>query len=199
MARTRRWPSFDGDVVHACGDAVQSSSHRGCCAGVNCGYCTSKNARCTSRKPQRAYIEMEDSSLIGVKDRLFHFGWQTQGVSGATATLLHDRATALVNSPELRNLHAAPTGQLWSWNAEGWYVVLKDRRLFAFTSEYQTTPPREITDLFNEIQGLPESERRSWAVRDVCLGFCYGPVAALGFQYSNQPCFVLARGATQCR
>jgi len=131
--------------------------------------------------------------------QLFHFEWQTRGNSGVMATPLHDRATALVNSPELTNLHAAPAGRLWSWNAEGWYVVVEDRRLFAFTSEYQTKPPREITDLFYEIQGLPRSEKQSWAMRDVCLGFCYGPIAALGFQYSNQPCFVLARGATQCR
>ena len=133
------------------------------------------------------------------KRRLFHFEWKTQAVSGVMAPNILDRATALVNSPELGRLHTAPAGQLWSWNAEGWYVVLKDKRLVAFTSEHQPTPPREITDLFQEVQGLPGSELKSRTVHDICLGFCYGPVAALGFQYSNQPCFVLARGATQCR
>jgi hypothetical protein len=131
---------------------------------------------------------------------LFHFRWETRGVSGVMTTpTIHDRAIALVNSPELERLHTAPAKQLWSWNAEGWYVVLKDRRLLAFTSESRTPPPPEITDLFHEIEGLPGSDERSWAVHDVCLGFCYGPVAALGFQYSNQACFALAHGATQCR
>ncbi len=85
------------------------------------------------------------------------------------------------HSPELWKLHTQPAKALWAWNAEGWYVVLKDSRLLAFTSEYGTAPPREITDLFREIENLPTSEERPATLRDVCLGFCYGPRAALGF------------------
>jgi DNA-directed RNA polymerase specialized sigma24 family protein len=68
---------------------------------------------------------------------------------------------------------------LRSWNAEGWYVVLQDSRLLAFTSEYRTTPPKEITDLFEEMEKLPASQEEAFVLRDVCLGFCYDPVAGL--------------------
>jgi hypothetical protein len=53
-----------------------------------------------------------------------------------------ERVHALVQSPALWKLHTQPTKALWSWNAEGWFVVLKDSRLLAFTSEYGTAPQR---------------------------------------------------------
>jgi len=56
----------------------------------------------------------------------------------------------------------------------GLYVVLKDSQLFTFTSEYRTAPPREVTDLFYEVEKLPAEEEGPRPVRDVCLGFCYG-------------------------
>ena len=74
----------------------------------------------------------------------------------------------------------------YPWNAEGWFIVLKDSRVLAFTSEYGTSPPREITALFHEIEQLPASSERQFEVRDVCLGFCYDPVAALGFTVLSQ-------------
>ena len=39
----------------------------------------------------------------------------------------------------------------------------------------------EVTELFEQLDKLPPSHEQPSAVRDVCLGFCYGPVAALGF------------------
>jgi hypothetical protein len=93
-----------------------------------------------------------------------------------------ERARAFVTSPELLNLHTPPAKALRSWNAEGWYVVLHDSRPLAFTSEYRTTPPREVADLFHEIEKLPTREVGTAAVRDVCLGFCYDPIAALALR-----------------
>ena len=46
---------------------------------------------------------------------------------------------------------------------------------------------------------LQTHENGHGPVQDVCLGFCYGPVAALGFWYPNQPCFKLTSGSTECR
>jgi hypothetical protein len=48
----------------------------------------------------------------------------------------------------------------------------------AFTSDYGTAPPDEITALFDDIKKLPPSEARVLAIQDVCLGFCYDPVTA---------------------
>jgi hypothetical protein len=108
------------------------------------------------------------------------------------------QSRAFVKSTTLLPLKTPPAKVLRAWNADGWYVVVKDSRLWAFTSNHGNPPP-EVTDLFHKLETLPTTEERSMTVRDICLGFCYGPVAALGFQYSNQSCFVLARGATACR
>ncbi len=136
----------------------------------------------------RFYVWRNDRKLFE-----YRFDWRSaQGVmpQGARA---HVRA--LVDSPQLRMLHTPPAEPLRRWNAEGWYVVVTDRQLWAFTSE----PPPEIKDVFHEILNLPIEEDGAWAKRDVCLGFCYGPVAALGFQYPNEPCFALTGGTTRCR
>jgi hypothetical protein len=92
-----------------------------------------------------------------------------------------ERVRALVESHDLWNLRTAAPKPLRSWNAEGWYAVLKDSRLVSFTTESGTTPPREVTELFRELEQLPPEEETSFVMRDVCLGFCYDPVAALGF------------------
>jgi hypothetical protein len=131
--------------------------------------------------------------------RLFQYRFETRLVRGVMPQTAYEHAAAFVKSPELWKLHTRPVEAVRSWNAEGWYVVLKDSQLFTFTSEYRTAPPREVTDLFYEVEKLPAEEEGPRPVRDVCLGFCYGPVAALGFQYSNQPCFALTRGTTECR
>jgi len=91
-----------------------------------------------------------------------------------------DRAVALAFSRELRKIQTPPARKLSAWNAEGWYVELYDSRRLAFTSEYGTKPPEEIVALFQEIKNMPGIEESSYYTRDVCLGFCYGPAAALG-------------------
>lgn len=131
--------------------------------------------------------------------RLFQYRFEPRVVEGLMPQTAYEHAQALVKSPELWKLHTPPAKALRSWNAEGWYVVVKDSRLFVFTSEYRTAPPPEVTNLFHEIEKLPATRHSSFVARDICLGFCYGPVAALGFQYSNQPCFALTGGTNQCR
>jgi hypothetical protein len=129
--------------------------------------------------------------------RLFQYrfdGRITQTALGETSLL--ERAQTFVRSPELRKLHTAPAIALRSWNAEGWYVVLKNSRLLAFTSEYRTTPPQEVADLFHEIERLPARESWPVAMRDVCLGFCYDPVAALGVAVLQQRARLLGRSAS---
>ncbi len=75
---------------------------------------------------------------------------------------------------------------LRSWNAEGWYVVLKDSRMLSSTSENALPVPRIVTELFYELEKLPADHESPVVIRDVCLGFCYDPVAALGFTVLKQ-------------
>ncbi|SPE41570.1 hypothetical protein SBA3_4410002 [Candidatus Sulfopaludibacter sp. SbA3] len=88
---------------------------------------------------------------------------------------------ATARAPELWTLHTS-TGKplLRSWNAEGWYVVLKGSRLLTFTSGNRTSPPERITTIFREIEKLPLFETDLSTARDVCLGYCYDPLGELG-------------------
>jgi hypothetical protein len=91
-------------------------------------------------------------------------------------TLEHVRA--FEQRQEQQAPHAPPERAPRSWNGEGWYVVLKNSRS-TFTTEDRTDPPQELTKLFRELEGLPAKGERLMAIQDVCLGFCYDPVAAL--------------------
>ena len=51
--------------------------------------------------------------------------------------------------------------------------------------------------MLEQIEKLPGAQQ-SFAIEDVCLGFCYDPVAGLGFWYFNQRCHGLPNGTTQC-
>jgi hypothetical protein len=111
--------------------------------------------------------------------RLFQYRFEGRVVWGPMSQAARERASALAESTRLLKLRGATARALRSWTAEGWYVVIRGSRPLAFTTENRTAPPPEVTDLFHEIDTLPAREERLWAVQDVCLGFCYDPVAAL--------------------
>ncbi len=131
--------------------------------------------------------------------RLFQYRFESQIAQGVLDDAVSAQVDSLVDSSRLRMLHTPPARVLREWNAEGWYVVLRDARLLAFTTEDKTAPLSEAVDLMRKIGALPTQMKVQGPVQDVCLGFCYGPVAALGFWYPNQPCFKLTSGATECR
>jgi hypothetical protein len=133
-------------------------------------------------------------AFVRTSRRLFQYQFESTAARvywGESPAVL-EHARALMRSPQLWVLHTRPAKELRAWNAEGWYVTLKDSHLVAFTSEYHTAPPREVTELFQELENLP-GQPRPFAIRDICLGFCYDPVAALGFTYANDPAFALMR------
>jgi hypothetical protein len=138
--------------------------------------------RVSEYRDGRVWIFRHDRRLLQ-----YRFGDRVSMLAlGDKSPAILERVRAFVQSPELWNLRTQPTKALWSWNAEGWFVVLKDSRLLAFTSEYGTAPPQEATALFHEIEQLPASSERQFDVSDVCLGFCYDPLAALGFSVLRQ-------------
>jgi hypothetical protein len=124
------------------------------------------------------------SFYVGRGDRrLFQYRFQTRVVRGVMPQTAYDRTMAFVLSPRLWDrLHTAPEIPLRSWNAEGWYLALEGSRLLAFTSESKTTPPREVTDLFHEIENLPGTSDELRTDPDVSLGFGHDPLAALGLR-----------------
>jgi len=111
--------------------------------------------------------------------RLFQYRFESRVamiVLGDVSLTTLEHARSFMKLSELRSLPTPPAKALRSWNAEGWYVALRDSRPLAFSSEYRTVPPREVADLLYEIEGLPARQGQA-TVRDVCLGFCYNPVA----------------------
>jgi hypothetical protein len=136
--------------------------------------------------------------ILRTERRLFQYrfeervGW-TALAETSPATI--ERARTFVQSPALSELRTPPARALRSWNAEGWYVVLKESKLLAFTTEYGTAPPKEVTELFHQIENLPLREGSPLAIRDVCIGFCYDPLAALGFGVLPQRTSLLGRTA----
>jgi hypothetical protein len=150
---------------------------------------------------ETAVVEFKDGRAFVVRSRRRLFQYRFVGTVAMTALATSpdtlERARGFVQSPELGRLPTMVPNALRSWNAEGWYVVLKDSRLLAFTTESRTTPPKEVTDLFYEVERLPALDESSFAVRDVCLGFCYDPVAALGFSLPQQRTRLLSLNASQ--
>jgi hypothetical protein len=129
--------------------------------------------------------------------RLFQYCFERQAAWTAlaeTSPVTFQRAREFRESRIPGNLQTPLSDTLRSWNSEAWYVVLNDSRLLAFRKE-QTAPPREVIELFHQIENLPLREDGRFAVRDVCLGFCYDPTAALGFEALPQRVMLLARSS----
>jgi len=43
-----------------------------------------------------------------------------------------------------------------------------------------TEPPPEVTSLLREIEEMPTAEEQSFVAQDICLGYCYDPLAEMG-------------------
>jgi hypothetical protein len=133
-------------------------------------------------KDGRAFVRQDER-------RLFQYRFDARiawTALGETAPDVLKRSVALVQSPVLGKLRTSTPTSLRSWNAEGWYIVLKDSRLLAFTSEYRTVPPEDVIQFFSIVRNLSFRGEQRFFRRDVCLGFCYDPVAALGFDVLPQ-------------
>jgi len=130
--------------------------------------------------------------------RLFHYQFDELVGEGVIPEDVQRRARSLLQSPQLESINTLPAVPLRAWNAEGWYVRTPHGRVLAFTSAYQTVPTKAIVDIFNELEAVPTSKRQKRPMRDVCLGFCYDPLAGLGIMYVNQRCRTDDSGKTTC-
>jgi hypothetical protein len=128
--------------------------------------------------------------------RLFQYGFAVGDGIGILPETITARVQALTRSTELRDLHTAPAVALRSKNAEGWYIRT-ERGVLAFTTEYGTEPPREVVDLFHDLESIAPAEKELRTINDVCIGFCYDPLAGLGLDNLNDRC--LERNGTRCK
>ena len=143
----------------------------------------------------RAIAYRSGSALVSwTNRRLFQYQFESKGtrVSSGESPAILERARALMRSPQLWALHTPPAKELWAWNAEGWYVTLKDSHLLAFTSEY---PPRlraRSPKFFTKSKTCPAS-RGCLPFGAFALDFATTRLPRLGFWYSNQWAFPLMR------
>ena len=120
--------------------------------------------------------------LISRNERnLFQYKFEIRGFQGLMS---HKQVEAFQKSVELLTQRRAPAPMLHAWNAAGWYVVGQSK-ILAYTTENKMKPPQLVVDIFNEIENRPMVATPTAIGRDVCFGFCYGPLAALGFDYMN--------------
>ena len=123
-----------------------------------------------------------------VARRFFQYRFKESEFFGTASSVEVEHALTLVQSFKSQNIQTLRAKKLTAWNAEGWYIMGIGRSVLAFTSEYGTEPPREIVALFQELDNAPATEGPGSDVKDVCLGFCYDPLAALGFASINYRC-----------
>ncbi len=147
-------------------------------------------------------VEYTGEFLIWRNDRrLFGYGFDESSASGRLPTALSQQIASFPRLTQPRALHGDPWKPLRAWNAEGWYVVSHRSGWVAFTSEYGTSPPNELVKLFDDIRAAPVfgGDWQTSRIHDVCLGFCYDPLAGLGFDVSNQRCHTGNDGITRCQ
>jgi hypothetical protein len=84
------------------------------------------------------------------------------------------------------------------WNADNWYVIIEGGGMKAYTKQNNAVPPPAIVNLFNDLEKLPQTSPGQMEMRDVCLGFCYDPLSAMGYLYANHRCHNNGQG-TVCR
>ena len=124
---------------------------------------------------QTAVSAFKDGRVYVLRDQrqLFRYRFARHLVRGVMPSELR---LAFTQSPELWKLRTAPVKPLLrSWDAERWYLVLKDSKLLFFTE-----PPREVAALLREIEQMNAFEEQWSMVRDICLGYCYDPLAEMG-------------------
>jgi hypothetical protein len=137
-------------------------------------------------------------SFSGNDRRLLQYRFQQKYASGQLTQALTQRVFAILQSPNFAKREPTAVKPLRAWNAEGWYFYAANSGIFSNTTENGTAPPKEIVALFRDIEAAPRSAETQSELKDVCLGFCYDPLSAMGYLYSNHRCFNDGHG-TRCR
>jgi hypothetical protein len=129
--------------------------------------------------------------------RLFQYRFAIRRASGMLPDEIASKVQSLAQSKQLLDMHTPPAIVLRSKNAEGWYVRIGRARVLAFTTEYGTMPPLEVVDLFHDVEAVLTDEEHAETISDVCMGFCYDPLAGLGIINMNDRC--REHNGTRCR
>jgi hypothetical protein len=152
--------------------------------------------RCFSIYWQRPY-RPASVSFRGSDRRLFQYRFQNYSSSLQLPKALGEHIQAMVESSAHEKRQQDVVKPIWNWNADRWYFSNGSglREYGAFNG---SNPPQEVVDLFRELDGTPRNSEAQFELKDVCLGFCYDPLSAMGWLYSNHRCFNDSHGVV-CR
>lgn len=130
----------------------------------------------------------ESVSITWNDRRLLTYRFQERSSHLEVPKAVGERIASLIQSSQQLKSNPVPIKPLRRWNDEGWYVTGEEIQFQAYTKENQSVPPEEMVDLFNDVAKLPRTQLDSEGRKDVCLGFCYDPLSALGALYANHRC-----------
>ena len=143
--------------------------------------------RCFSVYWRRPYLPAS-VFFSGSNRRLFQYRFQDYGSSLQLPKALGERVQAFVESSAHEKRQRDVVKPIWNWNADRWYFS-NGSGLREYDAFNGSNPPQAVIDLFRELDGIPRYSETQSELRDVCLGFCYDPLSAMGWLYSNHRCF----------
>jgi hypothetical protein len=132
------------------------------------------------------YRKPDEVSFSSNDRRLFHYRIRETGSRAELPDSFQQRVGAVLDSLRGTPGNSQSTGPIRAWNAEGWYLLGENIDFRAYTTG--VTPPPEIVALFEDLEKLPRPRQSASDLKDVCLGFCYDPLAGLGRLYANHRC-----------
>jgi hypothetical protein len=118
---------------------------------------------------------------------LFQYRFAVRGGQGVLPPELSSEVKNLAASPVIQTLYTGDLEPIRAWRSEGWYVRT-GRKFSAFTSERWTEPPKQAVELFQALMNAAHPDKPLPDGKDICFGFCYDPLAGLGFEAFNDRC-----------
>lgn len=137
-------------------------------------------------------------TFTGSDRRLFQYRFQHNGSSLQLPKTLVQRVQAMVQSSSHENRQQDVVRPIWKWNADRWYFSGQGSGLRVYDVSKGSHPPQEVVELFRDLDGSPRLHETHSELQDVCLGFCYDPLSAMGWLFANHRCFNDPRGVV-CR
>lgn len=154
----------------------------------------------TSFRETRVSVYQNGECYVAKSERnLFRYSFAVLAHEAVLNDDLRAKSMTLEVLPQLKRTVTAPPPPLRSLRAEGWYVQVYGSGIADFTTENRASPPAGTVDLFAKLAVAPSTNGDlRYEMRDVCLGFCYDPKAALGYTAANQRCVDGLDGKEHC-
>jgi len=137
--------------------------------------------RCVSindyRLPRPVYFSSADR-------RWFQYKFEERTTEERLPPNIAERVRELLLSAARSKKQSDAIGPIRDWNADSWYVFGQGTGRRFYNTKMGSAPPHEMVDLFNELNAIPHSTDRKSELRDICLGFCYDPLSAMGWLYA---------------